>query len=256
MNKFDIKLGGHNLFREDVLFMQKQLSDAIQSFAQLSGNPFVIVMGVNPTIAGPNITWSDGWIWLNGEYCQVLAGSAPYPANDTFQIVETYDPDGQQTYEDLTVEDTYVYRRALIQGNAGGTNLFSNAVYFKSYLLLPISGWIGLTSLPGSSDWNFINGSSQFAGYRVNQINEVVLNGQCDNASYSSSTGATIQTLPNGPAKTQFFVCFGVVNSTKKPILVQVLNTGEIQPLGLTNGDNVTVYLDTIRFSLDWSGTF
>jgi hypothetical protein len=255
MNKIDIKLGGHNLLREDFLFMQKQLSDAIKGLAEMTGSSCIILSGVVVTTPS-TINWTAGWIYLNGELCEVQAGSAAYPANNTFVIVETYDAAGNQVYEDLTAEDTYIYRRATIQGNAGGVNLVSTARRMSEWFSNDSVDYISLNTVVAGA-WQ-IPASGIIPTYRKNKAFDVELKGSLSVLSYASPGDLVMCTLPVGyrPAGggSHRFVCSAIVNGTRTALHVEILDTGEVKVYGLAASDAAEVFLDNIVFPPDWDG--
>lgn len=254
MNRLDIKLGGHPLTADDLLFLQTQLSDTIRAIAETTGKSFIAISGVEIVIGVGSISWTSGLVYMGGELCIVDAGVAAYPANTTFQIVETYDPEGNVQYEDLNTEDTWIYRKAVISGAAGGAYDFSNLLYLKDWLMLENAGFSSLgTILAGGSSWGFIDGAFT-AGFRTHQSREVHMNGRVNTANYQAANDTVICTLPVPPGKDLFFLCSGTIGGVRSSIHVKVTQAGDVMPLGLANGAVVEIYLESIRYPVDWSG--
>ena len=258
MNKLEIGLGGHNLTGDDILFLQTNLTDAITALAKTTGKALIAIHGVDLTFPGATIAWTAGWLYINGELCQVDAGSAAYPANNTFVIQQTVDTLGNQTYEDLTAQTPYKVRKATISGNAGGTNIQSNLAKLSDFLLTDVSAWLSLNAiLTGGSSWVGVNGASNVVGYRLSRSRVVELNGEVSTSNYQSATDTVIATLPAGyrPGKKLTFLCPASVGGTRTTLHVEVDITGAITPLGLSNGNNVNaIFFNNIRFDVDWSG--
>ncbi|MBL7902959.1 MAG: hypothetical protein JNK73_13260 [Bacteroidia bacterium] len=243
MKKIDVKLGGHHFTGDDLLFVQESLTEAVKVFAEMFGNSFFAIYGVEVSIAGPTISWTAGWLYINGEICKVDAGSATLASNDTFVIQETYDSAGNQAYEDLNVEDTYVIRKATISGTAGGPNHYTN---LKSISLGVVGGWQPLTY---SGDW--VN-SSVIPAFRKNQIQEVVFKGSIQITNYDATPDAVAFTIPAGYRPKAYTIVGlpALVNSIEYKTLVVLINdvNGVVAPLGIQPGDDVTIFLADLRF--------
>lgn len=239
---------------DDILFVQEQLEKVLVGLAETTGETFIAISGVETAIVGANITWTAGWIYYNGELFQVDAGIAPYPANNTFDVAETADPAGNQIYEDLNAENTYVLRKMSIVGNAGGALLFSNLKRLKNFLLDAPAGWSSIAALGTSGNWGAVNGGGRVAGYRTSQTKEVHLNGEVINNNVNVATDAKICTLPNPPAKKLTFICAAIKNTILDFLHVEVDINGDVKPLGLVNTDDVTIFLESIRYPLNWDG--
>lgn len=246
MKKLDIKLGGHQFFGDDLLFVQSSLAEAIVALATVSGETLVAIKGVEITVGGGNITWTAGWMVLSGELCQVDAGVAAYPANDTFVISETYDAAGNQTYEDLNVEDTYVIRKAKIQGNAGGANLYSNLTWMN---MSAVKTWQDFTAITGFS---WAPSASYNPLYRKNQTSGVDLAGSIERSNFNSAFHSPIGTLPAGyrPDKTIVVGVPGTINGVAGTIMLEISTTGDFGAIGITNGDDLILYMDGLSFPL------
>lgn len=249
MNKLNIGLGGHPATGDDFLFLQQQLSDVLLGMAKTSGESFIALSGCEfSIIGGTTISWNAGYMYINGEVCQVDAGTAAYPANTTWQVVETYDPAGNDEYEDLNFVNTWVYRKATILGNAGGTYFHDNLKFLKDYLLFPPIAAVDFSPHLGTG-W-VLNTANLFA--KKSQLGEVMFDGKIEVTSYNSSTTPTCLTLPSGwlPGDVYTVLCPAIVNTNRVVLHVEIntAGTGAITPLGLTNGDHVVLILDGLRW--------
>lgn len=245
MNKLDIKLGGHHFTADDLLFLQTCLSDTIKAFAQMFEDSALILFGVEFSIAGPTLNWTAGWVYINGEVCKVDAGSATLASNNTMVIVQTYDPEGQQTYEDLNLEDTYVIRKATISGTGGGANLYTN---LKRVKLGAVGDWNSLSSYYAGS-WGPQSGGV-VPGYRKNGIKEVVMKGAIEINNWASPADAVAFTLPVGfrPSELTSVPVCATVNTNFTVLMVDISVGGDVVPQGLSTNDDVVLFLDGIRF--------
>lgn len=246
MNRLFIDLGGHHLVGDDLLFSQQSCEDPFPGLVETLGIPLLAISGVVLNTAGPTISWTAGWLYINGELCRVDAGAAALGTDNTWIINQTYDPLGTQVYEDLNTVNTYVLRKAIISGNAGGVNLFSNLLYLKDYFLQPLTASLGLG--PMGLTWS---GTGTYgARATVNQINEVVLTGPVSTTSYNATTQAIICTLINPPPRAYTFACAATIGTTDTTVSVDIDVSGNVSPRGLTAGQAVTISLDSIRYSL------
>lgn len=250
MDNFKIGLGGHNLLGDDLEFIELISQEPHKAIAQTLGIPLLILSGVQVTI-GATISWTAGWIYINGEVCKVDAGSAAYPANTTWVISQSVDPAGTQTYQDLNVVDTYLLRRAVIQGNAGGTNHHNNAKYFRDYLLFDPP--IIISALPHmQAGWSIITTDLYMWRTKFGQIN---FDGKVNVGSYNSSTTPVVLILPTTPttainyrpAGTYTVLAPAIIGGVRTFVHLEInSSTGAVTPLGLTNGTNVTIIFDGV----------
>lgn len=252
MDNLKIDLGGHNLLGDDLEFLELISQEPHKAIAQTLGIQLLILSGVQVTFPfSTTISWTAGWIYINGEVCKVDSGSAAYPANDTWIISQTVNPAGTQTYQDLNVVDTYLHRRAIIQGNAAGTNLFSNAKYFRDYLLFEPPTI--LSALPYmQAGWSISTPSLFMWRTKFGQIN---FDGKVNVGSYNSSTTPVILVLPTTPTTPISYrpgsiytiLAPAIIGSARTFVHLEIDgSTGAVTPLGLTNGTNVTIIFDGV----------
>lgn len=246
MDNLKIDLGGHNLLGDDLDFLELISQEPHKAIAEALGIQLLILSGVQVTV-GATISWTAGWIYINGEVCKVDAGSAAYPANTTWVISQTVNPAGTQTYQDLNVVDTYLLRRAVIQGNAGGTNFFSNAKYFRDYLLLEQQTPTSLISAI-QAGWSISTPNLFIWRTKFGQIN---FNGKVNVASYNSTTTPVILILPAQYFPSDIFTVLAaaIIGGVRTFVHLEInSSTGAITPLGLTNGTNVTIIMESVRW--------
>lgn len=241
MKKLDIKLGGHPLTGDDLLFLQNALAEAINGIANSLYGDFCILSGCDTSLSGGTLTWTDGWVFLSGELCKIDAGSAAYDGSNRFQIVETYDSAGDLVYESLSTEHTYVVRKATIDAGGHGTGSalgFSNVYRFKD-----VRTWQVITPL-GSWSWSGISVSTQ-----LNPIGEVVFRGSISVTSYNNSTDSKICTLAAQfrPQEKRTYLCAAIIAGTKTFIHVEVDSNGDVNPLGISASQAATIFLDGIK---------
>ncbi|WP_317899413.1 hypothetical protein [Aurantibacillus circumpalustris] len=239
MKKLDIKLGGHNFTGDDLLFLQSSLNEAFIAFIQAFMGDYVILSGIVYTNAAGTLSWTAGWLYMQGEIFQVDAGSTPVSGNPAWEIVETYDPAGNQQYEDLNIEDTYVIRKAAATATGGGAYLWTTA--------RRLGAWKNWAVLTYNGAWN-ASGTAPLAG--MNIIGDVIMRGTVTVASYSAGTDTVICTLSTTlrPQELRTVAAPALINGAKTFIHLQIDTTGEVKPLGLSGTDAVFVYLDGVRF--------
>lgn len=92
------------------------------------GDNFIVqgcVLGGTPGA----FTLTEGWIILDGELIKVDAqGPFDQAIDNTFVKVTTFDPRGNKTFQNATVEDTYEKNRADIIGSAGSLSFIGDAL--------------------------------------------------------------------------------------------------------------------------------
>lgn len=240
MKTLHIGLGGHHATGDDLLWLQAGIIESFKTFLDDFIGNHVILSGVEFTIGGGDISWTAGYIYMEGEICQVDAGVAVYNANNAFEIVETYDPAGEQEYEDTVTEQTYIVRKASLTGTTGGTYLFSTARRFKSW-----REWTAATLL---GSW-VASGAAPL--YGRNLIGDVIFRGVVTEPAYASGTDSKICTLAAGYRPTYLITVIvpALVNTVKTFLHLQIDSNGDVMPLGLATNDVVVIYLDGVRFN-------
>lgn len=255
MDKLDIKLGGHHFTGDDLIWMQERIAETIKSYALVINEPLLAIWGVDISIAGPTISWSNGWLLINGEICKVVAGSATLASNNTFAIVESFDADGTQVYEDLNSENPWVTRRAVISGTAGGANSYLNIKRLKDYLANEAVSYISMGTVL-QPDWGWDVGVGIVPTYRLNKAFEVELNGRIEAPSVTVPSAETIGTLPVNyrPAADMWFLCSGTDNGTRTTFHVKIDASGVISTPGLIAARTYKIDLQGIIFPPGWQG--
>lgn len=245
MKKLDIALGGHPLAGDDLLFLQSSITEGLTALAAGLGGSLFIISGVEITVAAGTITWTAGWMYINGEICQVDSGSATLASNNTFTIVQTYDSAGNVVYEDLTTKDTYLIRKATISGTAGGANVYTNARRLSNYNDRSGTTLLGSWAAPGAAPvvYKDITGATRFTG-------------AVQATSYSSGTDSIITTLATQyrPDTLRRVIAPALIGSSVTLVHLTIDTNGDVSPLGLTTGNNVTIYLDGISFTRTFTG--
>lgn len=136
MNKLNtINNGGHPIELDDLRWMDSAYRNAflglLSGFGILPNETFIL-SGCNKTTSGSTITVTEGYICLEGEILYMPEQTYPVPTGsdvDYFELDVTYDPLGNETFEDTTTHDTYEIRQAKISVGtpASGTiTLLSN----------------------------------------------------------------------------------------------------------------------------------
>lgn len=247
MKKLHIDFGGHTLTAQGTKLLQEGPTEALIAFVSSFGSQFIL-SGIDLTYPTANeITWTAGWLFMDGELLQVEAGTIDLGVNadlnSKFSIVQTYESIGSLTYEDLTVVDTQIVRKAtIVLGSGSGdprrpsqVNRLKN---FRNYSPLTLtSGYTSHVRTPV---------------YGRTVLGDVYLLGGVSNTSFNTSSHAVIGVLPaaHRDGEIRRFICAGFIGGTSTPVQVEVDGTtGEIKPIGLTNGQNVQISLDSIRYS-------
>lgn len=88
-----------------------------------------IVQGVVVSGSSPNVAITEGWVLLDGELIKVDAQTGIDTATDNkFVKVTTFDPRGNKTFQNATIEDTYEKNRAVVQGVSGNLDFNGDAL--------------------------------------------------------------------------------------------------------------------------------
>lgn len=124
MNKLEIPAGGMPFEGEDLLYMQKALSDAIHGVAASFATSSNAVLSQKPmSIAGNQITWLGCWVYIAGDlrFCaqQIVNGNPEDFA--IYKKADEYDPAGQDVFKDGLTKDTYLIQEAEILALGAGT---------------------------------------------------------------------------------------------------------------------------------------
>lgn len=246
MKKLDIKLGGHHLTGDDLLYSDAGILEALTKFLDTFLGDFVILTGCETWLTSGNtvLNWNAGWIYMQGEIFEVVAGTVAYSGTNYWEIVTTYDPAGNQQYEDLNTEDTYIVRKAAPTGTGGG----------------PYS-WLSPKRLDEFKRWNnlytlyqgaWATGSGAATQFGFNLSRDVIFRGNVAIVAYNVVSDAIIATLPathRPNTNSRFLMAPAIINGTKTIIHIEINGSGHIKPLGLSASDAATIYLDGLRFT-------
>jgi hypothetical protein len=240
MKSLAIGLGGDHLLADDLEWMQSAITETLVALSKTTGATFIALYGVDMTVAAGNRTWTAGWVLINGELCQVDAGSFPDHPNNTFNIVETFDVTGQDTYEDLNIVQTYKVRKAAITSNLGGATQWDQLKRFSDFYANSTQAWLDPALLLGG-DWTY-----GIAKFKKNKAFQVQLVGDFVNASIATPGDATMMTLPIGyrPGNKITIICAAIVNSARVMLHVDIESGGAIKPQGLAAADSVQIFFN------------
>lgn len=237
MKKLDIKLGGHHLVGDDLLFMQSSLTEGLMQVLQAFGGTTFVVSGFEFTNSSGTLTWTAGWIYMGGELLQIDAGTSTYATDNTLVVVESYDAAGDAEYEDSNIEHTYVIRKATVQGLAGQS--LAGIKYLKK--------WRDSHNNIHAGSW--VPSGNSF--YALDLAGNIILQGAVTVAAFATPSDDTITTLPAvyRPVWATTVIVPAIVNGTKTFKHLYIDPSGAVQPLGLSATEAVTIYFDGIRIS-------
>lgn len=258
--------GGEPFVLNDLRFLQSALSQGIQglaSFFQNGGDP-VAISGVEGTVVGTDVVYTQGFIVVNNEVYYVNGGvlpqSAPYHG---IEIAETFNTEGNKTYENGDVHDTFIVRQGVLTTTATGssidiTNIFpaKSALAYNGALVDISTQWYEVGQ-PGAAafgtNWtNFSPGTpSSRVKYRRNSIGELEVKGIAYNPS-CIITERTIFTLPSGfiPLTASGHICSGDDGAGAFFNQVNINLSGAVQVFG-TMGVPKVVYMNAIKMARD-----
>ncbi len=255
MDKLFIDLGGHHLLGDDLLKLQEYCQSPFNAFAQVTGESFIALSGVNITVAGSVITWTDGWIYMSGEIFKVDAGTGAYPADQSFIVLATNDVAGLQTYENTVSVNTYKVRKATISGNTGAA--IGSLKRFKDWLVPAYKTWIPFINIARGGWYAVISTGGTAGGFRLNRIDDLVFRGFVRLVSYTVSDnivltipwGTTVSglSLPFGPAEEIYLSAEGKVGGTRTKLDFILRTNGDLEILGRSASQQIDISLDTIR---------
>jgi hypothetical protein len=259
--------GGEPFTLDDLQFLQNGLRNGIIGLGKgfkSSGTLAIILDGLTSVVVGPNTVWTDGIVMRNGEIFYITGGSVLTSAPNTyFNFDQTNDPNGTDTFENLTVIDTYKIRAGYVTGLSTGdtiniddtqnlSDVLARMVTSSGYLqsFIDPNAWIlvDATTTPVlNSNWS----SPYPLKYRLLKTKEVALKGMVLNAS-TANANHLIFTLPTGfrPAQNCSFSVYGLAGATVISHTVSVLTNGEVNS-GPFTGTSLEVSLDSIRFFID-----
>lgn len=246
MKYLKIGLGGHNLLGDDVHYLEDGLAEGLTGFIEAFCEDFTILTGCVHTIttvvsANDTITWTGGWIYMQGEFLKVDAGSAPYSGGNYWEIVETFDATGDQVYVDLSTAHPYVVRKAALTGVGSSPYVFTAAKRLKSWKKNTIITTLGSWTSPGAASY-----------YATNLIGNVMMKGALAVTSYSNTTDSVLFNVSatHRPTAQKTLITAALIGTTHTCVHITVDTNGDVKPLGLVNGTAVTIYLDSLNYFL------
>lgn len=263
MNQIDYTfLGGDPDVLDDMEFLQSSITEAIKGLAsawQSGGSDPVIISGLNTTVVGANTVYTDGYLIANSEVYFVVGNSFLTGSSLVIDIAETFDVNGTETFENLSVNQTWKVRRGVLKISTGSgteidladTRTATQALISKYGMLTnQLTGWldVGGAGVAFGSGWSNYAGAN-IARYRKNKIGEVEITGLVKNP---TATGQVIFQLPSGlrPLTDRGFIVMTTDDLGTQFNQVVVGANGNITLFG-TFGTNKTLYLNQIKFSID-----
>jgi hypothetical protein len=254
--KFQLDLsnvGGMPFELDDLDYLQNGVNEAFKDLLSTFDNSFVLT-GCEVTTAVPNYNVSAGIIVLEGEVLPFAGGSIAISINPTyFELAATFDPAGNEVFQDTNTFDTYAIR-SVVLATAGvqpaNTLLISPRITIHDIIrqkagastaaqVALTTNWTALT-LTGSAT------SIVTPEYMVKDDGQVLFRGSFQTSGGSGfmvSAGGLPSTVRPGQNK-------GFVNITDSPLSGSA--TCEIQAGGgiFVNGvtANGIVYLDSITY--------
>jgi hypothetical protein len=255
MNTIFIDLGGHHFTGDDLLKMQDDYDKMLNAVVSMVGKPNLILSGVQTSFSLGVITWTAGWVYFNGELFEVPAGSFSPTSSYGFSVITGVDSAGTQIYEDLNTVNTYKKRQAVLT-DSSPTVLMSNMRRLSEFLLPDKTQWWGFGTVAHGA-WGSTGVFSFNAGFRFNQIGDLVFRGSVVVGSYNNSTDSIVMSfpwlttvggilLPTGPVDDIWFNVEATVNSVRTTKQMVLHTNGNFEVLGCTNGQTIVLWLDTI----------
>lgn len=247
MNKVDFtKLGGDPLTLDDLEFSQNALTDGIRGLASIwqdgSSDP-VIISGLQTTIAGSDTIWGNGYAVINKEVYFISGGTHPTASTIVIDIAQATDSNGDQTFEDLSVNSTYIIRQGTLKVYTGGpseidiTDFISIKDRFSS-LGVVVNLETAWTNVGVSPAFNGTWVKKTGAGFSGNEVRfKTTKTGdlEIDGIAYVPATTGSddlVFVLPVGsrPLVTKFFSCGATItgSSTATTVLVSIFPNGEV----------------------------
>lgn len=261
MNRLNLTfLGGDPLTLDDLEFLQNALIETLTGVASVFQNGTldpIIVSGINFVTSGSNYIVSNGYIIYNKEFYYVEGGTFPTSTVFCIDIAEAYDSAGNQTFEDLTVNQTWIIRRGKVKGITGGPGEIDIADFIslkQAYQSLGIlfSEETLWTNLGLQTTWLSYGGSFGTPRYRKDKIGHVELD--CSVKNVDTSNGSLIAQLPVGfrPLYKKYFAVAAYVNGINRICQISIDGTGNIIYAEPTPSDNISyLSLSGIRFPIN-----
>jgi len=253
--KFQLDLsntGGMPFELDDLDYLQNGINEAFKDMFSAYGDSFVLT-GCEVTTAVPNYNVSAGLIVLNGEVLPFAGGSVPISLNvDYFELSITYDPAGNEVFQDTSTHDTYAIRSAVL-ASAGvqpsNTLAISPRVTIHD-IVREKAGESTASQVSDANNWTplALTGSATAIitpEYMVKDDGQVLFRG-----SFQTSGGSGFMVAAGGlpttarPAQNKDFNV--VLDSTYQVAVCQVQAGGGVFVNGVSA--NATVYLDGVSY--------
>lgn len=259
MDKLELGyLGGDPDSLDDLEFLQNALSEAIKGLAsawQHAGLDVPILSGLESTISGTTVTFTNGYIVVNSEVYFVIGGTFNLTDYYVIEIGDTFDSNGDETFENLSVNQTWRVRRGVMQLSTGsGTEIdFSDTVTSTQALITQhgfitnqLTSWTTVSVF--GSGWSN-NAGTNLARYRKNKIGQVEITGVVKNP---TASGQLIFQLPVGfrPANQMGFIVMSTDDVGTQFNQILINTSGNITLFG-TFGTNKVVNLNLPPFPTD-----
>ncbi len=277
MNKLDTSfLGGDPDDLDSVEFMQSALAEGIRGAAsawQWAGSDPVVIAGLTASIVGLNTVFTDGFVVINSEFYFVPGQTfvtASIVSSIGVNFTPTFDTGGDEEFESLAINSTWIVRRGILQLGTSGSNVIDIADFISKKSALANMGacinletaWyeVGVGGAPAfAAGWSAIT-SGGYVGnkvrYRLDKNGQLELGGLVANAASDASGDNIIFVLPVNfrPASMRAFSMLGINVATGGTV---ILIAGYIFPNGevhiATNGSvaiNIIASFDSVKLPL------
>lgn len=246
MKSLETFTGGHPLQIDDLKHMQAAYVELFQMFGAWGSQDASprIVTGCNITGSIPSRSVSAGWVWWNGEFYYVPAGTVA----------------GSHVYIVCIPNTTYLPPSPVVYANASSHNCHRYnymTLGSTSTLGLPTVGYLSLMPRFGVEPWTSVStysagyandgsGIWHNCGFRKNSLGQLELRGAVKTNAVPGGTEAF--TLPAGfrPTKT-----IRVTTSTSSAVaFIDINQLGEVHIFPQIVAANVTTFFDGIRIDL------
>lgn len=198
MNKFLPLTGGHSFRLDDLMMMENSYLDGFNALLRIfSGTGSCILDGIIVTIGSITVTYTSGYVAVNGEIYQVAAGSFAKSSNPAdilyFKPIQTVITPSPVTYEDTGSKNVHFQRVAILKykqvGDTDGEEYFkclrSDAGEIRDWL--PPTGTLvsdffdatglGINVKKGWAICNGLNGTPDFRGFYTAEGTDVLASG-------------------------------------------------------------------------------
>jgi hypothetical protein len=261
MNKLDLtKLGGDPFTLDNLEFLQLAISEAMNGLAsvwQFGSSDSVVLSGMKTTPSGLNTTWTGGFVVINQEVFAFTGGTFPTSASIVMDVTQTIDTNGDEVFEDLSTQSTYVIRRGVLKVATGGPNEIDVTDFISlkdrfSVLGLVVNqetAWQTLPTLGAtfSVPLIFIT-SPNNCQWRTNKLGEIEFRGILNNSN-TSNVGAFTLPIGSRPTTIKTFATYVTSSTSTEKLVSEII----IFPSGNFNiyfpsGHSNFVSLDGVKF--------